>query len=80
MKVWAAIHQGPSSAGIALHFAPFSCRQMIAAMVRRRWRGGTLACGRQPSINGSNVAQRSSVSMACLRKSKPNAAHLRFRR
>jgi hypothetical protein len=47
---------------------PFSCRQMIAAIVRRRWRGGTLGCGRHASISGSNAAQRSLASMARLRK------------
>jgi hypothetical protein len=36
LKVCAAIHHGPSSAGIWRHFAPLSCRQMIASIVRRR--------------------------------------------
>ena len=36
MKVCAAIHHGPSSAGIARHLAPFSMRHMIASKVRRR--------------------------------------------
>jgi hypothetical protein len=36
LKVCAAIHHGPSSAGIWRHFAPLSCRQMMASMVRRR--------------------------------------------
>ena len=36
LKVCAAIHQGPNAAGIWRHFAPLSCRQMIASMVRRR--------------------------------------------
>src|SRR4051812_12841346 len=35
-KVCAAIHHGPSSTGIWRHFAPLSCRQMIASIVRRR--------------------------------------------
>jgi hypothetical protein len=37
MKVWAAIHQGPSSAGMARHLAPFCMRQTIASKVRRRF-------------------------------------------
>jgi hypothetical protein len=36
LNVWAAIHHGPSSAGIWRHFAPLSWRQMIASIVRRR--------------------------------------------
>src|SRR3954471_13084828 len=42
MKVWAAIHQGPSSAGTARHLAPFVCRQRMALIVRRRLDEGTL--------------------------------------
>jgi hypothetical protein len=36
MKVCAAFHHGPNAAGMARHFAPFTCRQMIASIVRRR--------------------------------------------
>ena len=43
MNSWAARHQGPSSAGIARHVAPFRCRQTIASSVRRRSRGRRLA-------------------------------------
>jgi hypothetical protein len=62
MNVCAAVHQGPSSAGMARHFAPFRQRQMIASTVRRRFDGGTLARGRQASTSGSSAAHRSSVS------------------
>src|SRR3954451_20508879 len=43
MKIWAAVHQGPSSAGAAPRFAPFWQRQTMASTVRRRSEGGTLA-------------------------------------
>jgi len=62
MKIWAAFHHGPSSAGMARHFAPFVQRQMIASTVRRRSEGGTLAWGRQASTRGSNSAHCASVS------------------
>ncbi len=62
MNVCAAIHQGPSSAGTARHLAPFRQRQMIASTVRRRFDGGTLACGRQASTNGASTAHCSSVN------------------
>ena len=61
MKVWAAIHQGPSASGRERHFAPLSWRQMIAPIVRRRCRGGTLAAGRQASISGASTSHCSSV-------------------
>src|SRR5215218_10721198 len=47
LKVCAAIHHGPRCGGMRRHFAPLSCRQTIASMVRRRlpcsvlWPGGT---------------------------------------
>jgi hypothetical protein len=72
-RVCAAIHHGLNPAGTARHFAPFSCRQTIAVIVRRRWRDGTFACGRQASISGSSTTQRSSVNISCHRKSEPNA-------
>ncbi len=64
MKSCAARHQGPGSAGIARHLAPFSCRQMIASTVRRRSRGGVLPLGRAASTSGSRAAHRSSVNAA----------------
>src|ERR1700712_1401923 len=63
MKVWAAIHHGPSSFGTARHLAPLSCRHRIALIVRRRCCGGTFACGRQASIKGSSIAHCTSVSI-----------------
>lgn len=44
------------------HFAPFVQRQRMASTVRRRSEGGTFACGRQASSNGSSVAHCASVS------------------
>jgi hypothetical protein len=55
MKVWSAIHQGPSSTNGARPLASFSCRQRIAVMVRRRCIEGALACGRQASIRGFSI-------------------------
>jgi hypothetical protein len=63
MKSWAARHQGPCSAGIARHLAPFACRQTIAPIVRRRSRGGVLPFGRASSTSGSSAAHRSSVNV-----------------
>ena len=62
IKVCAAIHHGPRSSGTARHFAPLSCRQRIAVIVRRRRFGGTFAAGRHASTSGSSTAQRSSES------------------
>ena len=62
MKVWAAFHHGPNSSGMARHFAPFTCRQMIASIVRRRCLSGVLPFGRHPSSSGSSAAHCSSVS------------------
>ena len=45
MKVCAAIHHGPRSAGSIRHPAPLSWRQRIAPAVRRRCRDATLARG-----------------------------------
>ena len=60
MKVCAAIHQGPCSAGSARHLAPLSWRHRIAPMVRRRCRGGTLAWGGTPrsEARALSTAQR----------------------
>jgi hypothetical protein len=62
MNSCAAIHQGPRSAGIARHAAPFRCRQTIASRVRRSCLGGTLARGRHASTNGSKAAHSASAS------------------
>jgi hypothetical protein len=63
MEVWAAIHHGPNSSGMARHLAPFWCRQRIALTVRRRLLGGgTFAGGRHASTSGSSTAHCSFVS------------------
>jgi hypothetical protein len=61
MKVCAGFHQGPYSAGIARHFAPFSCRHKIPSIRWRRFPIGTLQAGRHASIKGSRNAHSSSV-------------------
>ena len=62
MKSWAALHHGPSSAGIARHLAPFRCRRTIAPIVRRSSRGGVLPLGRHASTSGSSAAHSPSVA------------------
>src|SRR3954467_15642186 len=64
MKVCAARDQGPSSAGMARHLAPFACRQTIAEIVRRRSFGAVLPLGRHASISGSRSIHAPSVSIA----------------
>src|SRR3954462_13647747 len=49
---------------MARHLAPFSCRQRMAEIVRRRSWGGVLPLGRQASISGSSLIQCASVSIA----------------
>src|SRR3954466_9071809 len=49
---------------MARHLAPFSCRQTMAEIVRRRSWGGVLPLGRHVSISGSSLIQCASVSMA----------------
>jgi hypothetical protein len=56
MKVCAAIHHGLRCGGMLRHFAPFSCRQMIASMVRRRFLCSVLWGGRHCAISGANSA------------------------
>ncbi|SDB75037.1 hypothetical protein SAMN02927895_05742, partial [Belnapia rosea] len=73
MNICAAIHHGPSSAGMARDLAPLSCRHRMALMVRRRCCGGTLAGGRQASTSGSSTAHCSSVSTSAPSKTGPNA-------
>jgi hypothetical protein len=70
MKVWAAIHQGPSSAGMARHLAPFCMRQTIASKVRRRFVSSRPVWGRTASIKGSIALHWTSVrtGMASLRR------------
>ena len=70
MKVWAAIHQGPNSAGMARHLAPFCMRQTIASTVRRRFVSSRPVWGRTASIKGSIALHWTSVRtvMASLRR------------
>src|SRR3954447_7058643 len=49
---------------MARHLAPFSWRQRMAEMVRRRSFGAVLPLGRQASISGSSLIQCASVSIA----------------
>jgi hypothetical protein len=68
-KVWAAIHHGPSSAGVARHLAPFCMRQTMASKVRRRLESSRPVWGRTASIKGSIALHWASVktTMASLR-------------
>jgi hypothetical protein len=70
MKVWAAIHQGPNSEGMARHLAPFCMRQTIASTVRRRFVSSRPVWGRTASIKGSIALHWTSVrtGMASLRR------------
>ncbi len=69
-KVWAAIHHGPSSAGMVRHLAPFCMRQTMASKVRRRLESSRPVWGRTASIKGSIVFHWTSVktAMASLRR------------
>src|SRR6185295_983812 len=49
---------------MARHLAPFSCRQTIAEIVRRRSFGCVLPLGRHASTNGSKLIHRASDSIA----------------
>src|SRR4051794_21726649 len=64
MNICAARDQGPSSAGMARHLAPFACRQTIAEIVRRRSFGAVLPLGRHASISGSRSIHAPSVRIA----------------
>src|SRR5215213_10106101 len=64
MNICAARDQGPRSAGMARHLAPFSCRQRMAESVRRRSWGGVLPLGRHCSTSGSSRPHCVSVSIA----------------
>src|SRR3954464_3673580 len=48
---------------MARHLAPFSCRQTMAEIVRRRSWGGVLPLGRHVSISGSSFIQCASASI-----------------
>jgi hypothetical protein len=61
MNVCAGFHHGPDSAGMARHFAPFSCCHTMPAIRWRRLPIGTLQGGRHAAINGSRNNHSSSV-------------------
>src|SRR4051795_3087728 len=82
MNICAARDQGPRSAGMARHLAPFSCRQTIAEIVRRRSWGGVLPLGRHASISGSRSIHAPSVSIALssFQEGQNARLHNRFKR
>ena len=61
-KACAALHQGPSSAGMARQAAPLRCRQTIASIDRRRSRCSVLPQGRTAPINGAGRFHRAAVN------------------
>src|SRR3954470_18106527 len=81
-KAWAARDQGPSSAGMARHLAPFSCRQTIADSVRRRSFGCVLPLGRHASTNGSKLIQcaSDSIALSSFQEEQNARHHNRFKR
>src|SRR4051794_39188131 len=81
-KVWAARDHGPSSAGMARHLAPFSCRQTIADSVRRRSFGCVLPLGRHASTNGSKLIQcaSDSIALSSFQEGQNARHHNRFKR
>src|SRR3954453_12982124 len=81
-KVWAARDHGPSSAGMARHLAPFSCRQTIADSVRRRSFGCVLPWGRHASTNGSKLIQcaSDSIALSSFQEGQNARHHNRFKR
>src|SRR3954470_1449497 len=82
MKVCAARDQGPSSAGMARHLAPFSWRQRMAEMVRRRSFGCVLPLGRHASTNGSKVVHCASdtIALSSFQKEQNARHHKQFKR
>src|SRR3954462_834164 len=82
MKVCAARDQGPSSAGMARHLAPFSWRQRMAEMVRRRSFGCVLPLGRHASTNGSKFAHGASdtIALSSFQKEQNARHHKQFKR
>src|SRR3954454_2061519 len=81
-KVWAARDHGPSSAGMARHLAPFSCRQTIADSVRRRSFGCVLPWGRHASTNGSKLipCASDSIALSSFQEGQNARHHNRFKR
>src|SRR3954466_14979478 len=67
---------------MARHLAPFSCRQTIAEIVRRRSWGGVLPWGRHASISASRSSHAPSVSIALssFQEGQNARLHNRFKR
>src|SRR3954447_3097052 len=82
MNICAARDQGPSSAGMARHLAPFSWRQRMAEMVRRRSFGCVLPLGRHASTNGSKFVHCASdtIALSSFQKEQNARHHKQFKR
>src|SRR3954471_15812553 len=82
MNICAARDQGPSSAGRPRHLAPFSWRQRMAEMVRRRSFGCVLPLGRHASTNGSKVVHCASdtIALSSFQKEQNARHHKQFKR
>src|SRR3954464_2984990 len=67
---------------MARHLAPFSCRQTIAEIVRRRSWGGVLPLGRHASISGSRSihAPSGSIALSSFQEGQNARLHNRFKR
>src|SRR4051794_34730450 len=81
MKVCAARDQGPSSAGMARHLAPFSWRHRMAESVRRRSFGCVLPLGRHASTNGSKFVHCASdtIALSSFQKEQNARHHKQFK-
>src|SRR5204863_5277110 len=66
---------------MARHLAPFSCRQTMAEIVRRRSWGGVLPLGRHASISGSRLIQcaSDSIAVSSFREGQNARHHNRFK-
>src|SRR3954463_5898993 len=82
MNICAAGDQGPSSGGMARHLAPFSWRQRMAEMVRRRSFGCVLPLGRHASTNGSKFVHCASdtIALSSFQKEQNARHHKQFKR
>src|SRR5215210_7282371 len=67
---------------MARHLAPFSCRQTIAEMVRRRSFGCVLPLGRHASTNGSKLIHcaSDSIALSSFQEGQNARHHNRFKR
>src|SRR3954469_20471010 len=66
---------------MARHLAPFSCRQTIAEMVRRRSFGCVLPLGRHASTNGSKLIHCASdtIALSSFQKEQNARHHKQFK-